>query len=265
MGDTERPLVLSVRDGNHVTLTLNRAEQLNPLDRRTIAALRSAVAEIEEQEDISVVVIRGAGRAFSAGGDLEGYLDLYRDRRKFMRFLRDFQALLETIERSEKTFIAVVQGHCVAGGLELVLACDIVLVAHEARIADGHLNFAQLPGAGGSQRLPRAIGALRAKLLILTGRMIDGVEAERIGLASLAAPLDSLDETLAELLKDLDAHSPLGLRSAKYLVNSGALPGRDLGLELELTHVHHYATTSRDASEGLIAFRDKRKPDLRGE
>ncbi len=258
-------LVLIHRAAPLATLTLNRAEQLNPLDRRTIAALGAAVAELEAEPEIAIVAIRGAGRAFSAGGDLGGYMELYRDRPKFMRFLRAFNEMLEAIERSEKIYVAVVQGPCVAGGLELMLACDVVIAAHEARIADGHLNFAQLPGAGGSQRLVRAIGALRAKHLMLTGRSVDGIEAERIGLASIAAPLAELDEALGALVARLSGHSPLGLRGAKYLVNTAALGMRDRGLELELTYVHHYATTSRDAWEGLEAFRDKRRPNLTGE
>ena len=181
-----------------------------------------------------------------------------------MRFLRDFNTLLETIERSSKIYVAVVHGHCVAGGLELMLACDIVLAAHEAKIADGHLNFAQLPGAGGSQRLPRAIGVLRAKMLVLTGRTLNGQEAERIGLASLSVPLAEIEPALDALIGDLSRKSPLGLKGAKYLINTGGLNVRDAGLELELTYVHHYATTSHDAYEGLAAFKEKRDPQLTG-
>ncbi|WP_137389891.1 enoyl-CoA hydratase/isomerase family protein [Rhodoligotrophos defluvii] len=260
----EERVQCAVRDGV-ATITLNRPEQLNPLDRLTVAALLALVRRLEEDSSISVVVLRGAGRAFSAGGDLEGYMALYRDRPKFMKFLRDLNHLLEEIERSEKIYIAVVHGHCVAGGLELMLACDIVLAAHEAQIADGHLNFAQLPGAGGSQRLPRTIGPLKAKLLVLTGRAIGGEEAERMGLVSLSVPLAELEAAVDGVLADLKRKSPLGLKGAKYLINTGGLGARDAALELELQYVHHYATTSHDAYEGLAAFKEKRKPDLKGE
>jgi enoyl-CoA hydratase len=251
-------------DGDVATVVLNRPDQLNPLDKRTIQALSRIVAEIDEDPRVSIVVLRGAGRAFSAGGDLEGYMELYRAPDEFTAFLRAFNGLLEAIERSSKIYIAIVHGHCVAGGVELMLACDIVLAAHEARIADGHLNFGQLPGAGGSQRLPRAVGHLRAKYLLMTGRGVGGVEAEQMGLVTKSFPLSELDHALDELLAELLAKSPLGLRGAKYLVNTGHLNARDAALELELQFVKNYATTSHDAYEGLSAFAEKRAPRMKG-
>jgi enoyl-CoA hydratase/carnithine racemase len=258
------PLTVN-KSGKVATITLSRPDQLNPLDKTTVAELLTAVQQIDEDTAISIVVIRGAGRAFSAGGDLEGYMELYRKPGEFAAFLRAFNRLLETIERSDKIYVCVVHGACVAGGVELMLACDIILAAHEARIGDGHLNFAQLPGAGGSQRLPRAVGSLRAKLLIMTGRLINGTEAERIGLVSMAVPLADIETSLDELLGELSEKSPLGLSGAKYLTNTGRIGSRDTALELELQYVLRYATTSRDAYEGLTAFKEKRKPILRGE
>ncbi len=260
----EEMRVMVEREDGVANVTLNRPAQLNPLDRFTVADLLRTVRELDEDRDIRVVVLRGAGKAFSAGGDLDGYLGLYRDPDAFMSFLRNFNHLLETIERSDKIYVAAVQGHCVAGGVELMLACDIVVAANEARIADGHLNFGQLPGAGGSQRLARIVGPLYAKMLILTGRGIDGAEAERKGLASLAVPAADLDRTVEGIVEELKQKSALGLRGAKYLVNTGALGSRDAALELELRHVHNYATTSHDAYEGLVAFKEGRKPVMKG-
>lgn len=251
------------QDGVVATITLDRPRELNPLDRSSVAQLVEITARIERDPSIRVVVLRGAGRAFSAGGDMDGYLALYRDPPAFMHFLRDLNLLLETIERSDRIYVAVVHGPCVAGGLELMLACDVALAAHEAVISDGHLNFGQLPGAGGSQRLLRAVGPFRAKLLMLTGRRIDGAEAERIGLVSLAVPAQEIETALAGLLQSLVEKSALGLQGAKYLVNT-ALGARDKALELELTYVHHYATTSHDALEGLLAFKEKRPPVMEG-
>src|SRR5690606_34596990 len=122
----------------------------------------------------------------------------------------------------------------------------------------------QLPGAGGSQRLPRAIGAQRAKRLILTGAQIDGVEAERIGLAALAVPRADLMATALELADRLQEKSALGLAEAKRLVNDGADLDLAQALRLEIERVHRYATASHDALEGLMAFRDKRKPRFEG-
>jgi enoyl-CoA hydratase len=245
-------------------LTLNRPDKLNPLDWKSVRALRDAFTRADTDPQCRVVIVTGAGKSFSAGGDLDGYIDLYRLPAEFQAFLEDFFALLQAMERSTRVVIAAVNGHCVAGGLEVALACDLVVVAREARIADGHLNFGQLPGAGGSQRLPRAIGALRAKHLILTGQGIDGVEAERIGLASLAVPRAELMDTVLKLAEELAKKSALGLAMAKRLVDDGASLSLNEALRMEIERVHRYATQSHDAMEGLLAFRDKRDPAFKG-
>lgn len=252
--------VLVARDGDCAVVTLNRPDKLNPLDRVTIAALLDVVTALEADRGLRSVVITGAGRAFSAGGDLDGYLSLYRDPQAFRVFLDTFYRLLAAIERSDKIYIAAINGPCVAGGLELLLSCDVVIAAETATIGDGHLNFGQLPGAGGSQRLPRAIGALRAKHLMLTGRMIDAAEAERIGLVAEVVPAGALLDRALAFARDLGGKSPAGLRGAKYLVNQGLNGTLESGLQLEIAYVHNYATTEPDATEGLVAFKEKRKP-----
>lgn len=252
--------VLVTRDGDCAVVTLNRPDKLNPLDRVTIATLLDVVTALEAESGLRSVIVTGAGRAFSAGGDLDGYLSLYRDPQAFRVFLDNFYRLLAAIERSDKIYIAAINGPCVAGGLELLLSCDVVLAADSATIGDGHLNFGQLPGAGGSQRLPRAIGALRAKHLMLSGRMIDAAEAERIGLVGEVVPAAGLLARAREFARDLGAKSPAGLRGAKYLVNQGMAGPLESGLQLEIAYVHNYATTEPDATEGLVAFKEKRKP-----
>jgi enoyl-CoA hydratase len=244
-------------------LTLARADRLNPLDWPTIREMRQAVAEIEERTGIDAVVITGRGRSFSAGGDLEGYLDLYRDPDKFATFLEDFFRLLGAIEASAKIYIAAVNGVCVAGGLELLLACDLAIATASARIGDGHLNFGQLPGAGGSQRLPRAIGLMRAKHLMLTGALLSAEEAERFGLVNEVVPDDELDAAVERLITRLSEKSRVGLRGAKHLANLTLTNDLSSGLRQEMDFVHRYATTEPDATEGLLAFKHKRKPVFR--
>ncbi len=245
------------------TISLNRPDKMNPLDRKTVAALNLTVQALERRDDVKVVVITGRGRAFSAGGDLEGYKALYRDPAAFQRFLDDFQQLNRRIEDSAKIYLAAVNGACVAGGLELMLACDLVVAAEDAKIGDGHVNFGQLPGAGSSQRLPRVIGPLRAKYLLLTGKTIDGREAERLGLVNLAVPADVLEATVNGLADRMTRLSAAGLKGAKFLVNEGLKGSLDEGLEMEKAFVHRYATTEPDAMEGLMAFAEKRKPAFR--
>jgi len=242
------------------TVRLARPAKLNPLDWATIGELQRAVSDIEADPSVAIAVITGSGRSFSAGGDLDGYLRLYRKPRDFAAFLEDFGRLLETIEASRVIYVAAVNGICVAGGLELLLACDLVLASAEARIGDGHLNYGQLPGGGGSQRLPRAIGTLRAKFLILTGKTIDAAEAREMGLVNLIFPAESFDEDVLGFVGELMSKSRVGLSGAKHLVNHSARSALKDGLRHELDFVHDYATSHPDAMEGLLAFREKRKP-----
>ena len=243
-----------------VRLTLARAEKLNPLDWVTVRELKDAVAKIEGVPGVVAVVITGHGRSFSAGGDLEGYLRLYRRPDEFSAFLDDFFQMLNAIEASSKIYVAAINGVCVAGGLELLLACDLVIAAASARIGDGHLNFGQLPGAGGSQRLPRAIGLLRAKHLILTGNLLSAEEAERIGLVGQVVPDEALDQAVDALVAGLAEKSRVGLRGAKHLTNLTLTTDLATGLKREIEFVHRYATTEPDATEGLVAFKEKRNP-----
>jgi enoyl-CoA hydratase len=248
------------RSAHCVTLVLNRPEKLNPLDRHTVELLLNHVRSLEVEKGVGAVVITGAGRAFSAGGDLDGYVGLYQDPPAFREFLERFHALLAAIESSEKIYIAAVNGACVAGGLELMLACDLVLASATARIGDGHINFAQLPGAGGSQRLPRAIGSLRAKHLILTGQLWTAAQSLQAGLVSEVVPDGELEARCQELAAQLATRSAACLRGVKVLVNEAMTSSRQAGLMFELEYVHRYATTNTDAMEGLIAFSEKRNP-----
>ena len=253
--------VLLQCEGAVATLTLNRPEKLNPLDGDAIAALDARVGELEARVDIRVVRLTGAGKAFSAGGDLAGYISLYQAPDAFRDFLEAFHALLNRMEQSAKIYVAAVNGACVAGGLELLLTCDVALAGEGARIGDGHLNFGQLPGAGGSQRLPRAIGAMGAKFLMLSGELLDAASSQRIGLISRVFPDGELAAGSMALCQAMAKHSPVGLKGAKYLVNHGLEGDLQTGLRMELEFVHNYATTEPDAIEGLLAFKDKRPPE----
>jgi len=261
---TEGSVLLDTRDGV-ATLTLNRPEHLNALDWATVRELRACLERVEAEAAVRVAVITGQGRAFSAGGDLKGYLSLFKRPDDLSRYLRDLYDALDRIERSRLPVIAAVNGACVAGGIELMLACDLAVASEDARIGDGHLNFGQIPGAGASQRLPRAIGAVRAKELFFTGDLLTGREAERIGLVNRTVPADRLMVTVQELAQKIIAKSPLAVKGIKHLVNEGLRMDLREGLELELRVMHDYATRSRDAMEGLLAFSEKRRPRFTGE
>jgi enoyl-CoA hydratase len=255
--------ILYERTGAVGTITLNRPAELNPLDERMVAELHRAFDGIETDPEVEIVVLRGAGRAFSAGGDLKRALTLHTDTDWMAAIGANLRRLLERFERSELLVIAVIDGLCVAGGIELMLACDFVLASDRARFSDGHLNFSLLPGAGGTQRMPRTIGVLRAKDLLLTARMFDAREAAAMQLVTRCVAAGDLEEQLKELTSGLLEKSFSSRRAIKYLVNRGLKGSLAEGLELEAAYVLHYETTDPDAHEGLVAFSEKRKPRFR--
>ena len=251
-----------VIDGDLARVTLARGDKMNPLDWATVKELQAAITEIEASS-ARFVILTGDGRSFSAGGDLEGYLKLYRDPAAFQQFLDDFYAMLCGIEQARAIWVAAVNGVAVAGGIELLLACDMAIAGASAKIGDGHLNFGQLPGAGGSQRLPRAIGLLRAKHLMLTGELLDAETCERWGLVTKVVPDAELIAAAEAWVAGLASKSAVGLAGAKYLANLTLDLDYQAGLKAEIAFVHHYATTEPDATEGLVAFKEKRPPRFR--
>jgi enoyl-CoA hydratase len=267
MSERELVAVADVDDGGAVvrTLTLQRGEQRNPIDAATARTLRALLIAADEDPSVRAVVITGEPPAFSAGGDLRGYLSLYRDEAAFRAFLDDFAAVCDLLERGRFVSVAMVNGACVAGGLELALACDLVVAASTAKIGDAHLGTGQLPGAGGSQRLTRAIGFQKAKELLLTARLVTGDEAAALGLVTLAVPADELRDRTLALVAETTRHSPLAVQRMKELIALSQEAHRDDGLRAEIDVTSHYATTSHDAVEGLHAFLERRDPRWKGE
>ena len=249
-----------------VELRLNRPEQLNAMDWAMIRALDAAVAEVEGDDAVRAVLVTGAGRAFSAGGDLKSYVTLQRDPVGFPRFLDDLHAAFARLRRLRVPVIALVNGVTAAGGLELLLNCDIVLVARSARIGDAHLNVGQMGGGGVLTLLPRAVGRQRASELILSGRFLDADEAVEWGLAARVVDDDGLLHAGLELARGIAQKSPLAVANAKEVLDTvwsenGSV---DAGLRLERDRDVHYCLTSHDVHEGLVAFAEKRRPRFKG-
>ncbi len=213
MGD----LVLRDDQAGVAVLTLNRPELLNALSPALFVELRAHVDAIAEQsEDVGCVVLRGAGRSFCAGNDMQAISA--GDRAPSPHFQAE---TLEALEALPQPVIAQVHGHCYTGALELVLACDLLVAAESARFADTHGKWAMSPTWGMSQRLPRRIGPLRAKELMFTGRTVSGPEAAELGLASFCVPDDELEAKTLELAKSMLENSWFTLRADKKLVNEG--------------------------------------------
>lgn len=252
------------RDAEIALIILNRPEARNPLDAQTVRELRALLSGLAQQATCDAVVLTGAGEAFSAGGDLKGYQSLYGDPEGFNVYMQDFAEVCRLLERSLPLAVAMINGVCVAGGLELSLACDLITIADSARVGDGHLRFAELPGAGGSQRLVRALGVQRAKNWLLTGALFSSEIAVTSGLATLAAPSEQLREATFDLVARVTSHSRLALLTMKELVATASSTPLEEGLAIERARVLDYATRSYDAVEGLRAFAERRPPRYEG-
>jgi enoyl-CoA hydratase/carnithine racemase len=225
-------LVLREDADGVAVLTLNRPDVLNALSPKLFEELRAHVERLAgESESVGCVVLRGAGRSFSAGNDLNAIRAGERAPSPH------FQAeTLDALEALPQPVIASVQGHCYTGALELVLACDLLVVAESAKLADTHGKWGMTPTWGMSQRLPRRIGALRAQELMWTGRAIDGREAVALGLANHCFPDAELETKTLALARQIAANSWFTLRTEKSLVRGGAgLAPRD-ALAYERAH-----------------------------
>lgn len=219
------------RDGLAV-LTLNRPEVLNALSPRLFVELRAHVDALARQtEEVGCVILCGRGRSFSAGNDLKAI------QAGETAPSRHFQAqTLDAIESLPQPVIAAVHGHCYTGALELALACDLMVVASDARIADTHGKWGMSPTWGMSQRLPRRVGLLAAKEMMFSGRVVSGEEAVAMGLANRAVPEDKLLGTAEAMARSFLENSWFTLRADKMLVNRGLDYTLREGLEFERTN-----------------------------
>jgi enoyl-CoA hydratase/carnithine racemase len=253
-------LLYSERDGIG-WITLNRPEKLNALNREVFGLVHEALARLEASSSVAVGVLHGAGRAFAAGADIEDYVDIsVEDYRAFMDLGR---APTDLISRLSKPVIAAVQGFALGGGFELALACDLVVAAENARFGLPEPRLGLAPGGGGTQRLARLVGRVRANDLLLTGRFLTAQEAYEWGIVNRVVPKDDLLLAAAELAASMVALAPEPLSVIKRLVHEGL----DLPLVVGLTHEQDTTAGligTEDAHEGIAAFVEKRPPRFPG-
>lgn len=260
---TEGPL-LSAWRGRALWLTFNRPESLNPLGASTVETLAGLIDALEAgKARPAALVLTGAGRAFSAGGDLAGMRAADGSFDSGAPLFTAISRVLSRLESLELPVIAAVNGLCIAGGLEVALACDLVIAAEGARFGDGHANFGLLPGGGGSVRLARAIGPARAKYMMFTGDLFSARQMEGWGLVTRLVPDGGLVEAVDALVETLARKSPLGLARMKRLVDGGLALSVEAALaeELRVCEAHD---VSYDRNEGLKAFAEKRMPVFEG-
>lgn len=254
----EQPVVVE-SVGRVGVITLNRPKQLNALNDALMDALGVALLNFDADDAIGAIVITGNAQAFAAGADIAAmagwsYMDVYRS---------DFITRnWETIRRVRKPVLAAVAGFALGGGCELALACDILIAADNARFGLPEIKLAMLPGAGGTQRLPRAIGKAKAMDMCLSARMLSAAEAERSGLVSRVVPADALfDESIA-LATTIAGYSLPALMAIKESVNRAYESSLTEGIGFERRQLHA-RFASEDAAEGMNAFLDKREPVIR--
>ena len=253
------PLILSTRHGDGERcvglVTLNRPKQMNALNDALMDEMGAALLAFDADDGVGCIVITGSEKAFAAGADIGAMAD-----KTFMQaYQGDFITRnWETIRRVRKPVIAAVAGFALGGGCELALMCDFIIAADSARFGQPEIKLGIIPGAGGTQRLPRAVGKAKAMDMVLTGRMMDAAEAERAGLVSRVVPADKL---LAEALSAAELISTLGGASvlmAKECVNRAFETGLADGVSYERRLFHSLFGTG-DQIEGMAAFVAKRK------
>lgn len=248
--------------GDALWVRLARPEAMNALDLSVLEGIEKAL-ERSLAERARCVVITGIGRAFCAGADLKFVRGAMAEPDTLRAFLERAGSTFRKVELHPVPVIAAVNGLALAGGLELALACDVIVARAGASLGDGHATFGLFPGAGGAVRLPRRIGSARAKLLLLSGRSLPAADLEAWGLVDLVAPDDGLDATVTALVEDIVSRSPVGLRRMKQVVleQEGLPVDRGLRLELDACQLH---LRSEDVAEGLAAFVEHRRPQFTG-
>lgn len=251
--------LLTGHDGSVGTITLIRPEVFNCLSLATIAALRSALAGFEGDGRTRAVLIRAEGKHFCTGAALDEVLARHTDTDAMLDFMAQGHALHAAMEASPLPIVAAVHGLCLAGGLELVLACDMVIAGRGAQFGDQHARFGLLPGWGSTQRLPRVVGLRRAMDLMLSARWIGAEEAERWGLVNRVVEDTALAVEAMDYATMLATRSTPGLAAMKRLAREGLELSLAEGLRREAEAVAP-AFASADVMEGLAAFREKREP-----
>jgi enoyl-CoA hydratase len=242
-------------------ITLNRPDKLNALNREVFELLGAALASLEASEATAVGVLHGSGRAFAAGADIEDYVDLSLD--DYRAFMDIGRAPTDLIGQLSKPVIAAVQGFALGGGFELVLACDLVVAADNARFGLPEPKLGLAPGGGGTQRLARLVGRVRASEVLLAGRFLTAAEAYEWGIVNRVVPKDELIAAAGELAAAVVANAPQPVSVIKRLVRDGLESPLAAALTLEQDATARLIVTD-DAREGIAAFVEKRPPRFPG-
>jgi enoyl-CoA hydratase len=252
-------LILQQVQGRVAILTLNRPKALNALNDALMNELGQALLTLDADDDIGAIIITGSEKAFAAGADIAAMANWsHMDVFKSEYITRNWETML----RIRKPIIAAVSGYALGGGCELAMMCDFIIAADTAKFGQPEIKLGILPGAGGSQRLPRAVGKSKAMDMVLTGRMMDSAEAERSGLVSRIVPADKLMQEAIDVATAIASMSLPSVMMAKEAVNRAWESPLSEGLLFERRAFHSLFGTD-DQKEGMKAFLEKRPPDFK--
>jgi len=254
-------LLIKEQDGVAI-LTLNRPKVMNSFNFALLHALKDQIDALRFRQDVRVIIITGAGsKAFCAGADLKERITL--DDTQVKTFIFTIRNLFTSIEYLNKPVIAAINGVALGGGTELALACDIRVASKAASMGLTETRLAIIPGAGGTQRLPRLIGRGKAKELIFTGKRVSTQEALQIGLVNQICEPESLRDECLKMAAMICETGPVAIEQAKYAINYGLETDLHTGLGIE-SNAYWVTIPTEDRLEGLAAFQEKRKPVYKG-
>lgn len=247
------------KEGNIGVVRLNRPKVLNALNSALMVELVNGLEELDRNQEVRVIILTGGESVFAAGADLSEMaqaspVDLVLSRR--------FE-LWDRIRKIAKPLVAAVSGYCLGGGNELAMNCDIIIASETATFGQPEVNVGIMPGAGGTQRLTRAIGKYKAMEMILTGKSISAEEAYRIGLVNHVVPAESVMDEARKVANEIASKPTISVRAAKEAILKAQDTSIDVGLEFERKAFYMLFATE-DGKEGMKAFLEKRKPVYRG-
>ena len=253
------PNLLVERDDRVAVVLLNRPKQLNALSGELMGDLVATLVELDEDADVRAIVLGGSERAFAAGADIAELaagtpISLYENRRI---------DAWDSIRAVRTPIVAAVSGFCLGGGCELAMLCDLIVASETSRFGQPEINLGVLPGAGGTQRLTRAVGKALAMDMILTGRMLSAREALDFGLVARVVAKEVWLDEAKRVAQEIAAKSPISVRLAKDAVDKAFETPLSAGVEFE-RRSFYLARAAEDATEGLNAFVEKRLPDFKG-
>ncbi len=254
-------IILEYKEGMGI-LKVNRPHVMNALNLDTLDEISIAIKKLEDNKEVKVIVITGAGeKAFVAGADISAMNKMTADDAD--EFASQGHRCMSEIENCTKPVIAAVNGFALGGGTELALACDFIYASENAKFGLPEVKLGIFPGFGGTQRLPRAIGVSRARELIFSGRTIDAQEAYRLGLINKITSQQNLMEEVTKTAKEIMNNGPVALSLAKHAINKGIDLTLKTGLDIE-RQAFHKCFETEDRREGMSAFLEKRNANFKG-